>query len=66
MPPRGCLMNATQQQHEHSDVNHAASLNFKVSPEFKKDFKGFAVANNMSMTELLKEGFLLSKQKRGA
>ncbi len=40
------------------------SLNFKVSPEFKKQFKGFAVAQGISMTDLLKEGFTLSKKKR--
>ena len=39
------------------------SLNFKVSPEFKKEFKGFAVAQGISMTDLLKEGFALSKKK---
>lgn len=40
------------------------SLNFKVSPEFKKGFKGFAVSEGISMTDLLKEGFVLSKEKR--
>lgn len=40
------------------------SLNFKVSPEFKMEFKGFAVSQGISMTDLLKEGFVLSKKKR--
>lgn len=40
------------------------SLNFKVSSQFKKAFKGFAVAEGISMTDLLKEGFALSKKKR--
>lgn len=40
------------------------SLNFKISPEFKKEFKGFAVSEGISMTDLLKEGFALSKKKR--
>ena len=40
------------------------SLNFKVSSDFKKQFKGFAVAQGISMTDLLKEGFELSKNKR--
>lgn len=40
------------------------SLNFKVSPEFKKEFKGYAVAQGISMTDLLKDGFALSKKKR--
>lgn len=41
-----------------------ASLNFKVSPKFKKDFKGFAVAQGISMTALLKEGFELARKLR--
>ena len=41
-----------------------ASLNFKVSAEFKKQFKGFAVVQGISMTDLLKEGFALSKKER--
>ena len=41
-----------------------ASLNFKVSPEFKKEFKGFAVAQGVSMTALLKEGFELARKMR--
>jgi hypothetical protein len=40
------------------------SLNFKVSPEFKKEFKGFAVAQGVSMTDLLKDGFALSKKRQ--
>jgi len=40
------------------------SLNFKVKPQFKKEFKGFAVSEGISMTDLLKEGFALSKKKR--
>ena len=40
------------------------TLNFKVSPEFKKEFKGYAVSQSMTMVELLKEGFQLSKRKR--
>lgn len=46
------------------DVEKGSSLNFKVSPEFKKEFKGFAVAHGISMTDLLKEGFALSKKRR--
>lgn len=40
------------------------SLNFKVSSDFKKEFKGFAVSEGISMTDLLKEGYELSKKKR--
>jgi hypothetical protein len=41
------------------------TLNFKVPPEFKKEFKGFAVSQGVTMLELLKEGFERTKQKRG-
>lgn len=40
------------------------SLNFKVDPDFKKEFKGYAVNQGMTMVELLKEGFALSKKQR--
>jgi hypothetical protein len=47
-----------------TETEKGTSLNFKVSPEFKKEFKGFAVAQGISMTDLLKEGFALTKKKR--
>lgn len=40
------------------------TLNFKVSPEFKRSFKGYAVSQGLTMLELLREGFELSKEKR--
>jgi hypothetical protein len=40
------------------------TLNFKVPPDFKKAFKGYAVAQGISMIELLREGFELSKARR--
>lgn len=40
------------------------TLNFKVPAEFKKAFKGYAVAQGISMLELLREGFELSKTER--
>ena len=47
-----------------SAVADAETLNFKVTNEFKKEFKGYAVSQGMTMLELLREGFELSKQKR--
>jgi hypothetical protein len=41
-------------------------LNFKVDPEFHREFKLFATAHGISMLELLREGFDLVKQHRGA
>lgn len=46
------------------DSDRTKSLSFKVDVDFKKEFKGFAVAQGISMTDLLKEGFALSKKKR--
>ncbi len=41
-------------------------LNFKVSPELKQDIKLFAATHNMSMVDVIKEGFaLLKAQKSG-
>ena len=42
----------------------AETLNFKVTSEFKREYKGYAVSQGMTMVELLKEGFELSKRKR--
>jgi len=41
-------------------------LNFKVDPEFHKEFKSFAASHGISMVELLREGFELVKEHRGA
>jgi len=49
---------------EDSDKGSSGSLNFKVTPEFKKEFKGYAVSQGISMVDLLKEGFALSKKRR--
>lgn len=39
------------------------TLNFKVPVDFKKAFKGYAVAQGMTMVDLLREGFELSKAR---
>ncbi|WP_022960747.1 hypothetical protein [Halopseudomonas pelagia] len=53
---------ATHGKEVTANSDQGASLNFKVSSEFKKQFKGFAVAQGVSMTDLLKEGFSLLKK----
>jgi hypothetical protein len=40
------------------------TLNFRVTAAFKREFKGYAVGLGMTMVELLKEGFELSKAAR--
>lgn len=53
-----------QKAQPRSPVVETETLNFKVSTAFKKEFKGYAVSQGVTMVELLKEGFELSKQKR--
>ena len=38
-------------------------LNFRVSPEFHREFKTFAAANERSMVEVLHEAFDLVREK---
>jgi hypothetical protein len=40
-------------------------LNFKVDPEYHRQFKAFAAAHGISMVELLREGFDLVREHRG-
>jgi hypothetical protein len=49
---------------DRSTAAGAETLNFKVTSEFKKEFKGYAVSQGMTMVDLLKEGFALSRRKR--
>lgn len=48
------------------DTNPQATetLNFKVTSDFKKEFKVYAASQGISMVGLLKEGFNLSRLKR--
>ena len=40
-------------------------LNFKVDPEFHRQFKSYAASHGISMLELLHEAFALVKEHRG-
>lgn len=40
-------------------------LNFKVDPEFHREFKSYAASHGVSMVNLLREGFELVKEHRG-
>ena len=41
------------------------TLNFRVSPEFKREFKAFAAGHGITMRTLLEEGFQLVRERRG-
>lgn len=45
--------------------HESQNLNFKVSAEFKKRFKRYALDHDLTMIQLLAEGFELVQQKRG-
>jgi len=47
-----------------SNVDDLQTLNFKVPRSFKKAFKIYAVEHGLSMIDLLREGFELSKKQR--
>jgi hypothetical protein len=40
-------------------------LNFKVDPEFHREFKSYAASHGVSMVDLLREGFDLVKEHLG-
>jgi hypothetical protein len=40
----------------------AVGLNFKVPPEFKKEFKGYALDVDMTMSDLLHQCFAFYKE----
>jgi len=61
--PKGAAL-ASRRTERSAQESDKESLNFKVNSAFKKEFKGFAVSEGISMTDLLKEGFALSKKKR--
>lgn len=63
--PRKAARRAAQSS-EHggaSDPARDTPLNFKVSAEFRRDFKTFAAQNNMKLYELLYESFAALKSK---
>jgi len=64
MTGRKVLASRATAEETKEESSATETLNFKVSADFKKAFKGYAVSQGMTMLELLREGFELSKQKR--
>ena len=50
---------------DRAEAGTLTALNFKVSPEFHREFKAYAAVHGVSMVDILKEGFALVKQQRG-
>ena len=59
-PPVAVVHNLKKPQ-----VGDLKPLNFKVDPEFHRQFKSFAASHGISMVDLLREGFYLVKEHRG-
>ena len=58
-------MSISQNSDEKKDTGWKGRvLNFKVNRELKQEFRSFAIANKISLVDLFKEGFELSKEKR--
>jgi hypothetical protein len=62
--PRGAPSQRKSEESLPTKTPDTETLNFKVTSEFKKEFKGYAVSQGVTMVELLKEDFELSKRKR--
>lgn len=54
-----------QNRQQPATSENLETLNFKVPTSFKKAYKGYAVAQGMTMVDLLREGFELSKARPG-
>lgn len=50
---------------ERPEPSNAEPLNFKVPPEFKRDFKSYAAQQGVSMSKLLQTAFEILKTQRG-
>jgi hypothetical protein len=61
---RGASSQRKRKEQPPAKTADAETLNFKVTTEFKREFKGYAVSQGVTMVELLKEGFELSKRER--
>jgi len=46
------------------NLSATETLNFKVTPAFKREFKVYAASQGISMVDLLKEGFALSRRQK--
>lgn len=52
-------LNQTIDNLQKPELGKLKPMNFKMSPEFHKEFKSFAVENDMSMHQVLEESFEL-------
>jgi len=56
----------TPQNLEKMSPLETETLNFKVTAEFKKEYKVYAASRGKTMIELMEESFQLYKQRHGS
>lgn len=64
-PPRSNVPQDTSHNLGKPEAGELAPLNFKVSPEFRKEFKSFATDHDLSMVGLLKAAYEMYKHEKG-
>jgi len=62
-PPQ---LEETSQNLEKTPPLATETLNFKVTAEFKREYKIYAASRDKTMIELLQESYLLYKQRHGS
>jgi len=63
--PRTRASTKTPSHLDESDSTVLTPLNFKVAPEFHREFKTFAAQHGKKMVEVLHEAFALLKENYG-
>ena len=58
-------LEATPQNLEKTPPLETETLNFKVSAEFKREYKVYAASRDKTMIELLQESYQLYKDRHG-
>lgn len=61
MPPRSPALELPKAEHE----SGLQPLNFRVSAEFRREFKTYAAAHDFKLNELLKLAFESHRKQRG-
>lgn len=59
--PKGTKGQASQTLSQNGEL---IGLNFKIEPEFRREFKTYAAEHDLSMVDLLKESFALHKDSQ--
>ncbi len=61
MPPRSPAMETSTAEHE----SGLQPLNFRISAEFRREFKTYAAAHDLKLNELLKRAFESYRKQQG-